>query len=220
MAVENLDLLLECGFNKAVARIKLNDRVNIVQTVTLHKVVLSTLGELTQFKEGLSALGVLDALKDHPDLLQSYYCCNYDDKLTPDTVRKLFTDIKFSEKGTNEREREEKAFMHFIDYLDDCEKVTGHTDGIECESDDDTGGKADSECTVSVGTVLAFFTGADTIPPLGYTSAVLNFNQFNEYPTASTCAVELTLPTKHAQYEQFKKQLDVAFTMHGGFGLV
>ena len=79
---------------------------------------------------------------------------------------------------------------------------------------------ADSECTVSVGTVLAFFTGADTIPPLGYASAVLNFNQFNEYPTASTCAVELTLPTKHTQYEQFKKQLDVAFTMHGGFGLV
>ena len=66
---------------------------------------------------------------------------------------------------------------------------------------------ADSECTVSVGTVLPFFTGADTIPPLGYTSAVLNFNQ---YPTASTCAVELTLPTKHTQYEQFKKQLDVA----------
>lgn len=83
VAVDNLDLLLECGFNKAVARIKLNDRVNIVQTVTLHKVVLSTLGELTQFKEGLSTLGVLDALKEHPDLLLPYYCCSYDEKLTP-----------------------------------------------------------------------------------------------------------------------------------------
>ena len=83
VAVDNLDLLLECGFNKAVAKIKLNDRVNIVQTVTLHKVVLSTLGELTQFKEGLSTLGVLDALKEHPNLLLPYYCCCYDEKLTP-----------------------------------------------------------------------------------------------------------------------------------------
>ena len=73
---------------------------------------------------------------------------------------------------------------------------------------------------MSLGRVLAFFTGADTIPPLGYASAVLNFNPLNLYPTASTCAVELTLPTRYAQYDQFKKQLDVAFTMHGGFGLV
>ena len=61
---------------------KLDDRVNIVQTVTLHKVLLSTLGELTQFKDGLSVMGVLDALKEHPDLLQPYYCCDFEDKLT------------------------------------------------------------------------------------------------------------------------------------------
>lgn len=83
IAVANLDLLLECGFNKAVARIKLNDGVSIVQTVTLHKVVLSTLGELTQFKEGLSTLGVFDALKEHPGLFLPYCCCSYDEKLTP-----------------------------------------------------------------------------------------------------------------------------------------
>ena len=84
VAIDNLDLLLKCGFNKAVARIVLNDRVNIVQTVTLHKVVLSTLGELMQFKKGMSTLGVLDALKEHPDLLLPHYCCIfiYDEKLT------------------------------------------------------------------------------------------------------------------------------------------
>ena len=50
MSADNFDLLLQCGVNKAVARINLNERVNIAQTVTLHKVVLLTLGELKQFK--------------------------------------------------------------------------------------------------------------------------------------------------------------------------
>lgn len=39
-----------------------------------------------------------------------------------DSIRKLFTDIKYSEKGMNDREHEEMAYMYFIDYLDDCEK--------------------------------------------------------------------------------------------------
>ena len=109
-----IDMLLECGFNKPVSRIQLSDRVNIVQTVTLHKVILSSLAELSQFKEGLSVLGV------HPDLLYSYFCS---DKLTADVLRntcsKLFTEAKFSEKGTNEREYEERAF---INYLEDSEQ--------------------------------------------------------------------------------------------------
>ena len=73
---------------------------------------------------------------------------------------------------------------------------------------------------VSLKMVLAFFTGGDSIPPLGYKSAVLSFNPVNPYPTASTCAIELTLPSKYRDYEQFKKQLDTAFRLHGGFGLV
>ena len=82
------------------------------------------------------------------------------------------------------------------------------------------GGTEDQVCKVSLRTVLSFFTGADSIPPLGYTSAVISFNPANQYPTASTCAIQLTLPTKHTDYIQFKKQLDVTLTMHGGFGLV
>jgi hypothetical protein len=66
--------------------------------------------------------------------------------------------------------------------------------------------------------VLSFFTGADAVPPPGYQSVTVNFNNNPKItlPTASTCAVELTLPTGHTQYEGFKK---AAFTMHGGFGL-
>ena len=67
--------------------------------------------------------------------------------------------------------------------------------------------------------ILAFFTGADSIPPVGYDRVTLSFNHQNPYPTASTCGLELTLPTKYDEYNEFKRNMDVAFTMQGGFGL-
>lgn len=43
--------------------------------------------------------------------------------------------------------------------------------------------------------VLIFFTGASRIPPLGFPkSPTLNFSEENIYPTASTCALILTIP--------------------------
>ena len=42
--------------------------------------------------------------------------------LLVDIIRHLFTEIRYSDKGTSERVREEAAFMYFIDYLDDCER--------------------------------------------------------------------------------------------------
>ena len=78
---------------------------------------------------------------------------------------------------------------------------------------------ASTSCKVSLQMILAFFTGADSIPPGGYSRVFMNFNNHNPYPTASTCGLELTLPTKYNNYNDFKKCLDIAFTMHGGFGL-
>ena len=77
-----------------------------------------------------------------------------------------------------------------------------------------------NEEKVSLQMILAFFTGADSIPPTGYSEVVLSFSETSPYPTASTCALELTLPTNHEEYAAFKKSLDVGFTMHGGFGLI
>ena len=73
---------------------------------------------------------------------------------------------------------------------------------------------------VSLETLLTFFTGAGNIPPLGYENVTLQFSSSNLFPTASTCAIELTLPTKYAQhYEGFKKCMNTAILCCGGFGL-
>lgn len=82
LAFDNIDLFLECGITKPIPKFELSDKVNIVQAIALHKVILGSMAELAQFKEGVSAHGVGDAIKDHPDLLHSYYCTDHHDTLT------------------------------------------------------------------------------------------------------------------------------------------
>lgn len=76
------------------------------------------------------------------------------------------------------------------------------------------------DVVVTLERVLNFFTGAEEIPPEGFNNQpVLNFNPNEVLPTSSTCAVQLTLPTKYSEdYEAFKKMLDMGFVCHGGFG--
>jgi len=37
-------------------------------------------------------------------------------------IRKIFKTVRFSEEGSNAHEREQNAYMMFLDYLDECEK--------------------------------------------------------------------------------------------------
>ena len=74
-----MDLLMECGYNKPVSRVNIEDKPNIIQTITLHKVLIS-LAELSQFCSRLLALGVATAPKDYSHL-HSYFSIE-DEELT------------------------------------------------------------------------------------------------------------------------------------------
>ena len=39
-----------------------------------------------------------------------------------DGIRKIFKTVRFSEEGSNAREKEQNSYMMFLDYLDECEK--------------------------------------------------------------------------------------------------
>lgn len=68
--------------------------------------------------------------------------------------------------------------------------------------------------------MLSFYTGAEEIPPLGFPhEPTLVFSTTNPYPTASTCAIQLTLPTKYETYSDFNRSMSYAILNHGGFGL-
>lgn len=51
----------------------MSDKVDIIQSVGLQEVLLNSLAELTQFKEGMKVLGVLNMIQEHKDLLRSFY---------------------------------------------------------------------------------------------------------------------------------------------------
>lgn len=129
----------------------------------------------------------------------------------------MFKSKVFSESGSISLTKEQSTYVHLRSFLDEVEgdlklkhKKILIIDYIHL------GGTLE----VTMGDVLSFFTGADTIPPLGFSDAMLNFNDINPYPTASTCSLCLTLPTQyHADYNGFKENILFALCSHGGFGL-
>ncbi|RXM28883.1 Zona pellucida sperm-binding protein 4 [Acipenser ruthenus] len=76
------------------------------------------------------------------------------------------------------------------------------------------------ETGVSLGEMLAFATGTDYPPALGWeTKPSIEFIYSSDlFPTANTCANVLRLPTVHKEYEDFKKNMDFAIQSSPGFG--
>ncbi len=74
IVTENFKLLIDSGITKPCANITLDDKVPIVQSIALDKVILKTLGELEQFKDGLQSLGVGREITKHGEILQDFFC--------------------------------------------------------------------------------------------------------------------------------------------------
>jgi len=77
-------------------------------------------------------------------------------------------------------------------------------------------------CEITLEEILSFFTGSEYPPPLGFeTVPSVQFSSYIEYPTASTCVLEITLPTKyHDSPKDFNAKMIYALKNHGGFGLL
>ena len=80
-----------------------------------------------------------------------------------------------------------------------------------------------SSVTLRLEDLLAFTTGADQIPPLGFDGiAQVNFlhEGWQILPTACTCAPSISLPTVHETYDSFKAAMVEEIVSGFGFGLV
>ena len=58
---------------KPFTKITIDDKVSVFQSIALHHVILKTLGELSQFKDGLRTLGVADAIESQGELLHDFF---------------------------------------------------------------------------------------------------------------------------------------------------
>ena len=73
IVASNYDLLCECGWTKPSVLVKEKDKVDIIQTMSLHHVILRSKAEIDQFCDGLQACGVLGAVRQHPDLGRPFF---------------------------------------------------------------------------------------------------------------------------------------------------
>lgn len=67
--------MMEIGFLKQSP--KVSEKEQLLKTLKLHFTVYKSLPELEQMKQGLSVLGVQDAMKKHKDLFKPLFtACN------------------------------------------------------------------------------------------------------------------------------------------------
>ena len=125
----NFDLISECGFTKPTTKLTMDDKVTLVESVALHRVILKILGELSQFRDGLNTLGVASAMEQYGILLQEFIV-NKKSRVTAgviftlyvlkqitmvklsiqiDGIHKIFKTVRFSEESSNAREKEHRS---------------------------------------------------------------------------------------------------------------
>ena len=56
IALENFDLISDSGFTKPSSRLIMLDKTTIVQSISLHAVILKSLAELYQFHDGMETM--------------------------------------------------------------------------------------------------------------------------------------------------------------------
>lgn len=120
--------------------------------------------------------------------------------LTADIMDRLFH-IRLSEIGSNKRRAEELVVPFWRDYLQDVE-----------------------EGPTKLGGLLAFATGANVIPPLGFSPEPSveflhdhSFGHRRHLPMANTCINCLKLPLLNS-YKDLKESMDFAINNTQGFG--
>ncbi|XP_067267092.1 G2/M phase-specific E3 ubiquitin-protein ligase-like [Chanodichthys erythropterus] len=193
------DYLANAGCLRPLRRIE--DRDVLVKDIIMFQVIHRLRGPFERFRDGLRTLGVLDAIQKHPGTFLPLLC-HAPDPLTARTVEDLFS-IRLSPQGSNRRVAEEIVVPFWRDYLEDVEEEGG---------------------PAKLGKILAFATGADAIPPIGFSPqpSVEFLHQdapstARLLPMANTCINCMKLPL-HVSYQAFKESMEFALGNTQGFG--
>ena len=73
MCLGETDLVLEAGYTKPLSLLSISDRVLLMRTLMLYYALLQSRSVLDQLAEGLFALGVLEAMKLYPNLMEPLF---------------------------------------------------------------------------------------------------------------------------------------------------
>ena len=130
-------------------------------------------------------------------------------------------EVKFSDKGSFFRSTEEQVWIHFGDFLDECEGISYTLYLKSCLS---RYFFVDGKTACDVNDVLVFFSGADSVPPLGFEKkpyVTFIHDNISKFCTASTYDLQLRLPTCHGEdYVAFAEAMTMSLKDNDGFGVV
>ena len=156
---------------------------------------------MERFQEGLSALGVLAAMKEFPNTFRSLFCHTPEVVTTAESLEGLFT-VKSSPVGSTKAVTESLVLSRWSDYLQDIE---------------------DGEDSIRLSDILFFATGCRTLPPRKISPTIEFLHEpgtfgHSRFPKANTCSATLRLPVIHESYEAFKADMSFGIQNGRGFG--
>ena len=201
----NLSTVLDLAGTLAMPIKNLDDVKKIVAETSKWFVVGRCKPVLESFQDGLSALGVLEAVKTYPDSFRPLFC-DLPDKLTAERMDKLFRP-NTSPIGSSKALTESLILSRWSDYLQDIEDAEDVEDSIITLSD-----------------ILFFTTGYKVLPQREIAITVEFLHEpagsegLSRFPTANTCSNILRLPVIHGDYDSFKADITFGFLNARGFG--
>ena len=179
----------------------LNDDVEIVDTTARWFVLQRAQPALDSFKKGLSALGVLEALKENPGSFRTIFC-NQPEEIAAEHMERIFT-VQLSPIGSTKAIVESLVLSRWRDYLQDIEE---------------------GEDSITLSYILFFVTGCKVVPPRKISASIEFLHEpetwgHSRFPTANVCSNTLRLPVVHKTYENFKADMSFAIPNGRGFGI-
>ncbi|XP_033759569.1 G2/M phase-specific E3 ubiquitin-protein ligase-like [Pecten maximus] len=152
--------------------------------------------EFVQFRNGLNKVGrLLDAVQLAPKSFLQLFT-QTSKALRFRDIRELYK-VNWSPDGSNNKRQEEQALYCLEAFLADSE---GGSTGISLDK------------------VLSFWTGAASIPPLGFEKSLdVSFGSTKQFPTAHTCALILTIWRGFDDPDEFQDTITKAIKWAGEF---
>lgn len=204
---ELFDLRCTCGVTVPSINFKLKDLSEIIRSFCLHFLIHSTKSELDQLKEGLATLNLLSKMQSHPLEFRSLFTVSSQSRITADELITLFK--------VKEWELEEAVIFNWENYIQEIAGIklalcflslatlyyffTGNQEVLG------------EEASVSLRQILSFVTGADEIPPLGFTNSpfiLFSKDKSRLLPVSSTCVLSITFSLGLTEYNVFKRILE------------
>ena len=93
----------------------LTDKATVISAVCLHCAVLGSLAELEQLRRGLHTTRFFALMQNNVSLMKPLFL--YQNKIITSDFIQDFLEVAYSEKGSNNRIKEEALMINWITYL-------------------------------------------------------------------------------------------------------